>query len=149
MRAPSVPRMVVELGRAIEVDGTEWIWTWNTRDNWVVASSVSGNRLYLFKKPGETVDNPKSDLFKRGSKLYRAFTRHSVDKTKKGTVAVPRKQVGRAIHVVYESAKFGKTAHYIHTFDKQPIVWVDKPNLPKIMVLTGGDIRITRRGIEG
>lgn len=151
VKPPSIPSVLVELGRAIELDSDTWTWTWNQRDNWSVTASSDGKRIFLFKRPPQKnkVASPKNRYIKRGERFYRVFNRRKADEVFKGSVHELKKRVGRAIHVVYESNKFGPKRQYIHTFDAQPIVWVDKENLPKIVALTGGDIRITKRGIEG
>ena len=57
---------------------------------------------------------------------------------------------GRAKSIVYASDKWvGKVRSYIHEFTHPPKIWVNKDQDPSLVVLTGGKIRITQRGIEG
>jgi hypothetical protein len=144
---PSAPKVLVELGRAVELDSDEWVWTWNKRDNWIIAASVNGKRLYLFPRPKQRAQNPVD--IQRHERLYKVFNRRESDELLQGNIRALKRRAGRANHVVYHSDKFGRGRDYIHIFDNPPIVWVDKPNLPRIVGLTGGDIRITKRGIEG
>lgn len=148
MKPPKIPSPLVELGRAIELDGTDWIWTWNKRDNWIVASDKDGKRLYLYKKHRQIV-NRNSKAIEKGDKLYTQFNRRYAQNQTIGTVRDVRHLAGLAIHVVYESDKFGPIRHYIHTFETRPKIWLDKPSEPSIIALTHGRIKITRRGIEG
>lgn len=145
MKAPAIPRVLVELGRAVEVDGEQWQYTWHTRDNWIVAANEAGTKLFLFKRPDRSKESIKKP---RGEELYRRFTRRDPTDRLEGQINEPKKLVGRAHHVVYKSDKFGPCRDYIHTFDTKPQVWVDKPSKPSVVALVG-KIKVTRRGIEG
>lgn len=147
MRSPRIPPVTVELGRAVELDSDNWQWNWNKKHDWVVSTNPNGSRLYLFKKPKKL--SPRDLRLTKADHLYKVFNRSDYDKALVGNVSEPKKKVGRAIHVVYESCKFGPLRHYIHTFDNPPIVWADKPEDPSVIALTGGKIKVTKRGIEG
>lgn len=63
-KMPSIPTVLVELGRAVELDSDKWTWTWNTRDNWIVAATADGKRLFLFARPKKT-KNPDEEMSER------------------------------------------------------------------------------------
>lgn len=149
MKPPTMPKVLVQLGRAIEIDGNEWEWTWNKGDKWILCASTNGRALYLFQAPKKQVDLDPNVVVKKGEKLYDIFNHRDFDKSLSGKVPALRQRAGLAHHIVYASNKFGGMAEYIHRFEKQPIVWTDNPKKPRIIALTGGSIRITKRGIEG
>ena len=128
MKPPTMPKVLVQLGRAVEIDGDVWEWTWNKGDKWILTASTNGRALYLFQAPKQQVD---------------------LDRSLSGKVPALRQRAGCANHIVYASDKFGDMAEYIHIFEKLPIVWTDNPKKPRIIALTGGSIRVTKRGIEG
>lgn len=142
------PLILVELGRAVELETTTWIWTWNERDNFVVSATEDGKKLAVFKKPTKK-NGPEISKKTSGSNLYRAFHGYSWNQTKSGSAAIAQVDGGKAIHIIYQSDKFGDDAKYIHDFELAPNVYVDDLKKPSILELTGGKIRITRRGIEG
>jgi hypothetical protein len=82
--------------------------------------------------------------------LYKRFNRRNPTHDDLLDVPRPSKRIGRALHIVYRSKKFGgKYKNYIHQFDNPPVVWADKTTNPKTLVIQGGKIRVTRNGIEG
>lgn len=141
---------LVELGRAKELDTTTWLWTWNQRDNFVVACNDAGNTLYIFKKPRrKTKLNPNTANFRKGSLLYGRFRGYDAERVGKSMEKKTPKNGGFALHVIYHSDKFGDSAYYIHEFEKLPKVWVDNPKKPTMIKIVGGKIKVTARGIEG
>jgi hypothetical protein len=148
-KAPKVPKTLVELGRLVELGFEAQLWKWLVSEDWILTSSESGKRLYLFERPGLVVSSPSS--MDRGKKLYKRFNHRKHDDYRKGKLRSLRAKAkpGRALHIVYNSDKFGPKENYIHHFDHPPVVWVDRNKNPRIVALTGGRIRITSRGIEG
>lgn len=143
MSAPKIPSELVYLGDAVEVDGGESSsWMWKPTDKMIVASDSSGRRIFVFrqKKP---VKNPSGEI------LYEKFNHRKSNGTKSFDVPQPKIRAARVHHIVYRSSKDGTKKSYIHTFDKQPIVWVDRKKNPNVLVLQGGKIRVTSRGITG
>jgi hypothetical protein len=58
--------------------------------------------------------------------------------------------IGRAESIIYRSDKWsGQTQRYIHDFKNPPLAWGDGPNKPQLILLTGGRVRVTERGIVG
>lgn len=146
-KPPKVPLTLVEIGRCVEIGFENRLWKWTVRDNFILTSSESGKRLFIFARP-KTIDKAPAKL-DRAKKLYKIFHGRKYDEYLKGTLYALRSKVGRAIHIVYNSDKFGPRRDYIHHFDSLPIVWADRSKNPRIVALTGGHIRITARGIEG
>ena len=144
-----VPQILVDLGRAVEVIGDTWEWTWNKKDNWVLSSSADGEALYLFAKPKQAAESIPKAKTKNARALYKRFSRKDFEGALRGEVKDLIKKAGNAIHIVYESDKFGNLAEHIHHFDYSPDIWVDKPNKPSVMALISSKIRVTARGIEG
>lgn len=149
MSAPGIPSQLVELGRAVELDSTNWVWAWTKKDGFVVASSKDGKRLYIFKKPKRQAPQGERYSINKSLSLFKRFNCRDSDQLHKGDVEDRIKRAGNCVHIIYNSDKFGRRENYIHTFTTQPEVWVDKTNNPKMIVLRGGKTRITRRGIEG
>jgi hypothetical protein len=146
-KPPKVPNTLVEIGRCVELGFENKLWKWTVRDNFILTSSESGKRIFIFERP-KTTDKPPAKL-DRAKKLYNIFHGRKYDEYLQGKLYALRSKVGRAIHVVYNSDKFGPRRDYIHHFVSQPIVWADRVKNPRIVALTGGHIRITARGIEG
>lgn len=69
-KPPKVPAVLVELGRAVEVDGEPRQWTWSKRDNWIIAACPKGTKLFLFARPKGTKStlNPRP-LCKTGMQI--------------------------------------------------------------------------------
>lgn len=146
-KPPKVPLTLVELGRCVELGLEDRTWKWTIRENWILTSSQSGKRLFMFARPKTSKEKPAK--LDRAKKLYSAFQGHKWDEYLQGKLYALRSKAGRAIHVVYNSDKFGPRRDYIHHFSTPPIVWADRIKNPRIVALTGGHIRITARGIEG
>jgi len=140
-RTPSVPKQLVYLGRAIEVDADTGDYGWKASDGWIVASNEAGNRIIVFQE--KKLNPTKAEI------LYRKFNHKKPHGSEAMWLEKPKIKLGRVGHIVYRSSKSGRTAAYIHTFDHPPVLWVDKRKNPKILVLVGGKIRVTARGIEG
>ena len=148
-RPPNVPLVLIELGRLVELQTDIHKWKWTKKEDWIVASSESGKRLYLFPRPKKQTTVEGTTYAKEGAKLYKIFNHRKHDKLLKGNIHELKRREGRAINIIYHSDKFGRASNYIHSFDRPPIVWVNNNKNPKIVALTGGDIRINTRGIEG
>lgn len=147
MKLPNVPNTLVYLGEAIEIDSDSYEWKWTKAHQFIVASNEAGNKIYVFRGPGKKVKDAPTK--KRGENLYKRFNRREAADIKVVSPPAVKTKVGRAHHIAYRSTKFGKCESYIHVFDRPPIVWADKPGNPGILILTGGNIKITSRGIVG
>lgn len=148
-KPPSVPLVLIELGRLVELQTGDHRWKWTKKENWIVCASESGKRLYLFPKPKQQPSSRTTTYAKDGVKLYKLFNHRKYDRLVTGKINDLQYREGRAIHIIYHSDKFGRGSNYIHSFDKPPIVWTNNKKSPKIVALTGGEIKITSRGIEG
>lgn len=149
MKAPSIPKTLVNLGRAVELDCDTWNWTWNKRDNYIVCCNVQGSRLFIFPAPSRDRSKREKMSNTKGKRLFKLFNRADPIDSLRGRVVDRIKKTGQGLHIVYNSDKFGKKENYIHEFDSSPTVWVDNPKKPRMIATTGGRIRITARGIEG
>lgn len=145
---PIVPKTLVYLGEAIEVEADAVTWRWAKSDLFIVAASESGRSIFVFCRPKKRIRKAPQER-KKAEKLYKNFNRRPAAGGQKIDVPEATKRVGRVLHIVYRSTKFGPSKSFIHVFERPPLVWVDKINRPKILALTGGKIIITRRGIEG
>lgn len=125
-KKPSIPRTLIELGIAVELDSTNWEWKWNDKDHFVVATDLKGKQIYIFKHP----KTPKG-------------AGHV------GKISTSLKENGQAIHLIYKPKRKGKMLKkHIHYFDKKQNVFVDNPSKPSIIVLKGS-IAIVDGWIEG
>ncbi len=149
-KPPTIPKTLVELGRAVEIETTTRRWRWSKKDNWVVCASTGGKRLFVFQKPKKKSTQKEGSSIRRGQRLYDVFSGRPSEQIVQGKVPELRyKGEDRAVHIIYHSDKFGSPAKYIHEFDTPPIVWTSSQTNPKMIALTGGKITITDRGIEG
>lgn len=148
MKAPQIPEILVYLGGAIEIDGDRHEWKWKKNENFVVATDELGKNLYLFQKP-KRAKRASVNPSKKGAQTYQKFNRREPTKTNEIDVQNPKKKAGRCHHIAYRSTKFGACKSFIHVFDDPPSIWVDKIDKPQIIVLTGGNVHVTKRGIEG
>lgn len=146
----TIPKVLVELGRAVELETNTRKWRWLKKDNWIVCASTGGKNLFLFAKPKGAAPAQDGPTIRRGQRLFDVFNHRTSEELKRGRVPELKfKGEDRAVHIIYHSDKFGSAANYIHEFDTPPIVWVSSKQNPKIIGLTGGKITITDRGIEG
>jgi len=143
------PEIATYLGRAVELDGSQWQWTWNKRDNFaLVADMEPDTGLFIFGIHNAKTE-PIDPTNKRAAAMYRRFNRRYPDQCFHTTAPEAKMMVGVANHIVYESDKFGPMRQYIHKFETPPSIYVDNPNKPRFLAILGGNIRITKRGIEG
>jgi hypothetical protein len=141
---------LVDLGRLIEIDTSTWTYTFTEKDNFRLASSVDGSRLFMFAALGQRATLPVKTDYKKGARLFERFSGHRVDGVKKGRKNTADKAAGIALHVIYESDKFSnKKSKYIHVFESTPKVFVDNVSKPSIIEVGGGKITVTSKGIEG
>lgn len=151
-RRPSLPKVLVILGRAVELKGDEFCWKWTKRENSVLCSNIAGTRLYISPMPKDAVKIEKPDKsVATAKKLFKRFTpKGSAGYTAAvGRVPEALQKRGLAVSIKYESDKFGKKELYIHDFEKRPRAWSNKATKPTVVVIEGGKISITSRGIEG
>lgn len=154
MKHLSIPLVWLQLGRAVELDSTTWEWTWNERDNFVVCASSNGKMLAIMKQPQKLTAKQKRGVLinksiKKAKHIFKTFNHKKSDAIYKANIADTHKYSGRANHITYESKKFGKMLKFLHKFDHKPYIWTDRPEKPSIIILLGGNISITKDGIEG
>lgn len=231
MKVPHAPKILVELGRAVELDTSTWLFTWNKSDDYVVASNTQGNTIFIFPKSRKNPDecktgmeaqsilfaadkwtdakakkwlrdhgfktpkvhktanylryrqappdrykkgqyateplsgskgilavfgcpkasrkNPASGDIKKARSLFKRFNHYDAKKAVSLRVADAKSTAGRGLHIIYNSDKFGPRENHIHKFITKPFVAVDNFKKPTMLVLYGGKIKITSRGIEG
>jgi hypothetical protein len=151
MTAPAIPKTVVILGKALQLDCGDWFYKWTKRPGSLLCSSVSGKRLYVLPGPDKAIDVENDGTVKDAKKLFRKFSpKGNLDfETGTGNSKGTLKKRGTAHSIVYESNKFGRKSSFIHEFKTKPRVWTDKANEPTIVVIEGGKIKVTARGIEG
>jgi hypothetical protein len=145
------PEILVELGIAKEVhlDNGDII-RWHGV-GYGLYSNVSGNKLFILKKSKKKKKSLdlNDDRIKRGIALYDSFQNLC---PKHGTLNADGKlenavNIGRAQGILYKSYKWNENAKYIHEFRSFPLVWINRRT--QACALTGGNIKITERGIEG
>jgi hypothetical protein len=112
-------------------------------------------RLYLVK--AEVSDKVPNNIDRNSAiRTWKIWNKRTRPDLIGGLYDLPEtigQQIGRAVSIGYRSDKYnkpGKAIDYDHDFreGKPPLVYVDKPKDPRAIVLTGGNIRITGRGIE-
>ena len=153
-----IPQTLVDLGRAVSVRGTSAEYKWPKKDNVRLCASVSGKTLYCLRPNMTTTYNrleeicgDQLDTDEQGIELYEAWSGFEVDT---GCLIKPPRgflwYVELCHDVVYESDKWsGKLQKYIHSFATLPSIWVNRKQKPTLLVLSGGKIKTTKRGITG
>jgi hypothetical protein len=148
----SIPSTLVYLGRAVELsfeEGETLKWRGNTH---CVLSNVEGTKLFILptskKKAAIAGQTARID---KARALYSKFTDFESEEANVVRLsAEPRKLIGLADHIVYESDKWsGKKVEYIHEFDHRPKVFVDHEDKPQVIALIGKGIKVKREGITG
>ena len=148
----SIPKILVYLGRAVELsfeEGETLKWRGNTH---CVLSNVEGTKLFILptskKKAALSGETAKID---KARALYSKFTDFESEEANVVHLeTVPRKKIGLADHIVYESDKWsGKKVEYIHEFDHRPQVFVDREDKPRVIALIGKGIKVKKEGITG
>lgn len=157
--ALKIPKVLVNLGRAIEVKGEHIHFYFSKKDHVDLFSTPDGKTLFCIKiRNKKFTKNQFEEIWKKyetkaneGVKLYEKWNDFE---SKSGTmIDSPRGflfQIDRCKSIVYESDKWGnKKNKYIHEFKKPPLMWVNKKTAPSVLKLSGGAIRTTARGITG
>ena len=159
-RPIKIPPVLICLGHTIELTGQEQIhYRWRKTETKLYCTP-NGKTLICWThgKPRSTSEQN----FKRavsenrpnvslGIKTYEKWhdfsaCSGSLEKSPRGFLYL----AGRTESIVYASDKWvGKVRSYIHEFTHPPKMWVNKDRDPSLVVMTGGKIRITKRGIEG
>jgi len=151
-----IPDQLVLLGEAIELDSTHWQWTWNLKDKMRLYSDPIGKTLVLLsssklkrrvKAPfkGKSRDTAKAKSLYLKFQAFKAHTEKAFQYSDGKLV-----ETGKAFEIVYQSNKWGdKNTQYVHMFDSKPKVYVDEAKAPKVIVIKGGKLKLTARGIEG
>lgn len=142
----SVPRVLVELGRAIEIalDGKVMKFR-----GYTLASNTAGNKLFIVKTTGKKPAQPTecADV-KKARALYSKFTDFESEydyRVAAGTGEFHK--IGTADHIVYESEKWsGKKVEYIHEFLTPPAI---HQNRNKTIFVLSGKINVKKEGITG
>ena len=115
-------------------------------------ANPKGNTLFILKRKGakkQKLDMGNGEI-QRGVELYGRFQDFSPGcgtVLKTGGVESAKK-IGRVSNILYSSSKWGdKNVLYIHTFKVQPIFRINERT--RCAIISGGKIRVTKRGIEG
>lgn len=150
-----IPSVIVQLGIPgyVEMENGDR-YTFSRKDKFVLCCNVNGDKLFIYpaqKKKSAKI--PETEQAKKARKLFEKWSRWSASKATKATVSNRKlTRIGRAKAITYYSDKFsrsGKKAGYIHHFTTAPTVSVDSRASPAVFRLSGGKIRVTKRGIEG
>lgn len=160
-RPIKLPPVLIQLGRVISVTGMDAVFKFTASSKTLLWCPPSGSSLYCFPKlwiakPSTGQDFKKAvdsrwDETKAGVNLYQ---RWSEFEPASGSLGKPPRgflfKVDRAQSIVYSSDKWvGRNRNYIHEFTSLPIVWANRKTDPTLLVLTGGRIKVQKRGITG
>lgn len=158
-KALKIPSVLATLGRPVKIIGEDVHYRFMVKDNVKLFATSSGQTLYCLtvkKKPTKYSDflelwDKNQDQAENTLALYQNW--HDFE-AKTGSIMKPPKgflfNVGRCESIIYSSDKWtGKQTKYVHDFKSKPIIWVNKKTSPTVLVLSGGKIRTTKRGIEG
>jgi len=145
-----IPSVLVYLGAAVELDCSGHTYTWKAEEAFIVASDQPGKTIYILAGgrrgrvfSGATVPAKAAELFKR-------FNYKKADKATYLPVKISKViKNGKALHIIYHSDKFGDSANYIHEFENETEVFVDRKIDPDVIILKNSQLRVTKKGIEG
>lgn len=150
-----IPKVTVQLGIPgyLSLDNGE-TYTFPRKYKYVLCSNVGGNQLYIYPvRKKKNVKFPETRQAKKAKALFEKWSRWSASKASKASISIKKlSRLSRATEITYYSDKFsqsGKKIGYKHKFTRPPTVSVDSRASPSIFRLSGGRIRITKRGIEG
>jgi hypothetical protein len=158
-KAIKLPKVLIQLGRAVEVRTDERVFKWTAKSGCNLWCSATGKTLYCLvttvkdfsKADLERAVQRSQDTVDAGMKLYEKWSEFDPCSGSLGTP--PRgflHHQGRAQSIIYSSDKWvGTVRKYIHEFKKPPVVWANKKSEPTLLVLSGGHIRVEKRGIVG
>lgn len=154
---PSVLVLLGQFRKLILTDGHEF--SARKVDGYSLASNVSGNKLFIFKLDGDRSVSRKAvydktiarETIDKAVSLREVFTDYKAEHLTIGSVGTKAlKTAGRVAELYYASNKWsGKTAVYVHEFDKAPVAKMDGKTFPSLVTISGGNIRVTKKGIEG
>ena len=133
-RKPAIPAVLVVLGRAVELEGSDFSWSWTKKDKMILSSNTRGSRLYITPAPTRDVKISKPDkAIKKAKQLYRTFSPKGHNYSAAvGKASESLQKRGWVASIVYESDKFGKTELYVHDFETLPRAWANKITKPSI-----------------
>ena len=159
------PAVVVQHGRCVELrvdrgDGTIIKFTWpKTRGDvqWLL-TDAAGKRLFVcpWNKVAVTdaVFEERLNAAAGSTKAIKQWSYATGKPADVGSVIkVPERKIGkigRAVSIVYYfDIKHGDGSPREHVFESSPLVRADSATKPKLIVISGGDLEVTREGIEG
>jgi hypothetical protein len=155
------PRELVQIGIARQLDledGTRFRWT--VAEAWPVLveagaeSAEAGRaRVYLVSPGTRGAPGPAGDAGERAARTFETW--HGFDARKVYQLDVPEpgefKACGRAAQIVYRSDKWeGRPVDYVHDFkrsDPPDVLCCGAADSPRALMLRGGQLRVTRRGL--
>lgn len=154
----NMPSVFVELGKLKEIrisngDG-EFDITWPDRMRPLLVCNPVGDKLFSFlpEKSKKALDFTKGVL----DQVDRAAETFEEWHEKSATKANPRRlhngkmaNLGRCIHIIYDSDKWDKKDRYIHTFKNPPSVKADNSEDPKTVIISGQKLAVRPEGITG
>jgi hypothetical protein len=159
-----VPKQTVYLGRPIDL----WVRHQNRITHYTAkdlagfqmlttpnAEELAPGRARLFLVKPKKI-NAGGKIYGPGARTFRTWHKRDPDTSLEldGIADAIGTQRGRADTLDYSSAKWlppgSRPQDYTHSFleGRPPLVYVDRLQRPTAFVLTGGDMRITRHGIE-
>lgn len=140
----SIPKKLTYLGRAVELCAEDKTYRWSKSKEYALCTPTGGKKLIILKQKKwhkGIKDNNSADLYELFTE-WKADCHYTVKLTDQEFT-----KVGRAVHIVYESDKWGQgMAEYIHKFEKMPLIYKTSD---RNFIITGGRISITSDGIEG
>lgn len=154
-----LPRVLATLGRIVEIKGEHVHYYFSAKKQMRLISDALGRTLFgiqVAKKKTSSLE------FLEFWKRYQSQADKAVDLYEKwndfdaqtgSIIRAPRGfffRVDRCVSIIYESEKWGgKRKKYIHDFSTPPLIYVNKKTEPTVIKLSGGKIRVTKRGITG
>lgn len=152
----TIPSILTELGFLVSVTyetGDEAItFTFPKRGKMrmILACDGKGKNLYCMRmKPGGKKPRNSKSL-SNAAKRYRLWSGYDVDSYR--SLAVTERKLtnaGNITEIVYSSDKWDGWHEYVHKFKHTTRIKLDNHEDPKMVHITGSQLKVTKRGIEG
>lgn len=155
-KAIKLPKVLIFLGYVNEIKGENVHYYFPEKSKVLLATDSGGKRLFAIgkvkkKQIKEEIGEKYEKQLSTGVKIFQKW--HDFDPSQVEKISVSPGflfRVDRCSAIVYTSDKWeGKKNKYLHEFKTRPLMKANNKTKPSLLVLTGGKIRVTEKGITG
>jgi hypothetical protein len=157
LKAPKLPAVFVLLGKAkkLELNTGHSLSVRIGAGHWDLFTDEIGKKLYIFEHSKHYAAKKSAAHKAQAKALYKRWSDFEPDSEYVIRPAVPKdwRHTGNTVlSIVYSSDKWtGKNTSYFHHFDRPPkiITGLDSKKIVRAVFISGQNIKVTKRGIEG